>query len=287
VEARRIEAKLKGECRRLSGVVFGFVLHRLSTAQLCPTLKSVSPRLDLRRCVLPYRVCKFTVVRSAGRVGPHRYRAPASAWVEDCSESLGAPVPATLPEDPAVEKLVTFVRNRVLAAAATPTPESELIPFCLGIFQSQRHRLRYLLGHFAPSRAEYQALQLPPAFYFLYYFLRPLRLIARYTLKLPGVYRRRPPFCGSILPLRGPNEANRQLESSHLWHQARCEVAFQYGCPLARTRPRPRGFGSGEPARAGQSRLASGDSASAVRASGEQDQGVLLPSAWKPHAAKP
>jgi hypothetical protein len=96
---------------------------------------------------------------------------------------LGVPPPATLPYDPAVEKLVKIVKNRVLAAAPIPIPESELIPFCLGLFESQRHRLRYLLGHLSPSEAEYHVLQLPPALYFLYYLFRPIRLIARYAAR--------------------------------------------------------------------------------------------------------
>jgi hypothetical protein len=96
---------------------------------------------------------------------------------------LGVPLPATLPYDPAVEKLVKIVKNRVLAAAPIPIPESELIPFCLGLFESQRHRLRYLLGHLSPSEAEYHVLQLPPALYFLYYLFRPIRLIARYAAR--------------------------------------------------------------------------------------------------------
>jgi hypothetical protein len=51
------------------------------------------------------------------------------------------------------------------------------------MFESPRHRIRYLLGQFAPSRAEYRVLQLPPAFYFLYYLFRPIRLIARHAVR--------------------------------------------------------------------------------------------------------
>jgi Uncharacterised nucleotidyltransferase len=96
---------------------------------------------------------------------------------------LGVALPPTLPGDPAADELVHLVRNRVLAAAPIRIPESELIPFCLRLFESRRHRLRYLLGHLAPSWADYKALQLPPALYFLYYFLRPVRLIANYAVR--------------------------------------------------------------------------------------------------------
>jgi hypothetical protein len=67
--------------------------------------------------------------------------------------------------------------------AAPPISESELIPFCLRLFESPRNRARYLLGHLAPSRAEYQVLPLPPSLYFLYYIFRPLRLITRYAFR--------------------------------------------------------------------------------------------------------
>jgi hypothetical protein len=74
------------------------------------------------------------------------------------------------------------VRKRVMEGAP-PISESELIPFCLRLFESPRDRARYLLGHFAPSRAEYQILPLPPSLFFLYYFFRPLRLITRYIVR--------------------------------------------------------------------------------------------------------
>jgi Uncharacterised nucleotidyltransferase len=93
---------------------------------------------------------------------------------------LGASLPARLPEDPAVDGLVQIVRQRLLAGVLPVTPTSKLIPFCLRVFESRRHRLRFLAGHLIePSPAEYQALKLPPALYFLYYPLRPLRLAAR------------------------------------------------------------------------------------------------------------
>ena len=95
---------------------------------------------------------------------------------------LGVP-PSSLPADPVLAKLVPIVRKRILAAAPIPTPGSELIPLSLRMFESPRHRIRYLLGQFAPSRAEYKVLQLPPAFYFLYYLFRPIRLLARQAVR--------------------------------------------------------------------------------------------------------
>jgi hypothetical protein len=136
---------------------------------------------DIASCLIAFPNLRWPdVLAASARAGTMRELLLGLKIAEDL---LGVPLPATLPEDPAVEKLVLFVRKRVLAAAPIPISESELIPFCLRMFESRRNRLRYLLGHIAPSRAEYQVLQLPPAFYFLYYFLRPMRLIAKYTVR--------------------------------------------------------------------------------------------------------
>ena len=52
------------------------------------------------------------------------------------------------------------------------------------MFERNSHRLRYLAGTFVwPSEAEYRALRLPPALYFLYYPFRQLRLIAKYAAR--------------------------------------------------------------------------------------------------------
>jgi len=120
------------------------------------------------------------VLAASARAGTMRQLLLGLKIAEDL---LGAQLPAALPEDPAVEKLVPLVTKRVLEAAPIPISESQLIPFCLRLFESRRHRIRYLLGHLAPSRAEYRDLQLPPPFYFLYYFFRPMRLIARYVAR--------------------------------------------------------------------------------------------------------
>jgi hypothetical protein len=136
---------------------------------------------DIASCLIAFPNMRWpNVLAASARTGTMRQLLLGLKIAENL---LGIPLPATLPEDPAIEKLVIFVRNPVLAAAPIPIPESELVPFCLRQFESRRHRLRYLLGHFAPSRAEYQVLQLPPAFYFLYYFFRPLRLIARHRVR--------------------------------------------------------------------------------------------------------
>lgn len=136
---------------------------------------------DIASCLNAFPNLRWPdVLAASARAGTTRQLLMGLKIAEDL---LGVALPATLPEDPAVQKLVPLVRNRVLAAAPNPISESELIPLCLRMFESRRHRIRYLLGHIAPSRAEYQVLQLPPAFYFLYYFFRPIRLIARYAVR--------------------------------------------------------------------------------------------------------
>ena len=136
---------------------------------------------DVASCLVAFPNLRWQQVLAAStRAGTMRELLLGLKVAEDL---LGVPLPATLPYDPAVEKLVKIVKNRVLAAAPIPIPEAELIPFCLGLFESQRHRLRYLLGHLSPSEAEYHVLQLPPALYFLYYLFRPIRLIARYAAR--------------------------------------------------------------------------------------------------------
>jgi hypothetical protein len=102
--------------------------------------------------------------------------------VRVAADLLGAPLSWTLPDDPAVEPLVRLVRERLLSGTPPPTPIFELVRFCLRVLESRRHRLRFLAGHLLePSQAEYQALQLPPALYFLYYPFRPLRLVAKHA----------------------------------------------------------------------------------------------------------
>ncbi len=135
---------------------------------------------DVASCAIAFPNLRWPeVIAASTRAGTMRELLLGLKLSEDL---FGVALPLTLPADTAVDELVRQVRNRVLAGAPIRTPESELIPFCLRLFESAPHRMRYLLGHFAPSWADYKALQLPPALYFLYYFLRPARLIAKYAV---------------------------------------------------------------------------------------------------------
>jgi Uncharacterised nucleotidyltransferase len=136
---------------------------------------------DIASCVIAFPNLRWPeLLAASARAGTMRELLLGLKLADDL---LGVPLPPMLPGDPAVDRLVSFVRRRVLAAAPIRVDESELIPFCLRLFESGRHRLRYLRGHLEPSFADYQVLQLPPAFYFFYYVLRPVRLIAKYAVR--------------------------------------------------------------------------------------------------------
>ncbi len=136
---------------------------------------------DIARCINTCGVEWKAALSAAAQSGTTRQLLAGTRLAADM---LGARLPADLPQDPAVEPLVRFVTERLLAARLLPTPEAELIPFCLKMFESPRHRIRYLAGHLSPSDAEYQILHLPPALHFLYYPFRPLRLASKYAFAL-------------------------------------------------------------------------------------------------------
>ena len=54
----------------------------------------------------------------------------------------------------------------------------------LTLLQTPSQRIRFLIGQYlVPSEAEHRALRLPPSLYFLYYPLRPLRLVAKHVFR--------------------------------------------------------------------------------------------------------
>lgn len=93
------------------------------------------------------------------------------------ADLLGAQLPAGMPSDAGVQKLVGDVKHRLLTGAPHPAEGPELIRFSLQVLERTGQRLRFLAGQYAPSEAEYRVLRLPPALFFLYYLFRPLRLI--------------------------------------------------------------------------------------------------------------
>lgn len=106
---------------------------------------------------------------------------------------LGVAVPPVAAEhvasDHEARALARTVRERLFAGAPTPTPTPapDAARFSLRCFERPSHKLRYILGTFvSPSEAEYRALRLPPALYWLYYPFRPLRLMAKYAARALG-----------------------------------------------------------------------------------------------------
>ena len=97
---------------------------------------------------------------------------------------FGSTIPTELPSDAKTELLVSLAAQRLLSAQTPPTREAELIPFCLRLLETGRHRLRYLAGHLSPSAAEYELVRLPPPLYILYYPLRPLRLALKHAFAM-------------------------------------------------------------------------------------------------------
>jgi hypothetical protein len=132
---------------------------------------------DIASCLRKHQVDWDSVWSMASQSGTARQ---VLLGVRLARNLLDTPVPTPQPTDAAVEHLAQITWQRLLRATPPPTPERELIPFCLELFESTRHRVRYLAGHLSPSAAEYQALKLPPALHFLYYPLRPVRVASRH-----------------------------------------------------------------------------------------------------------
>jgi len=138
---------------------------------------------DIARCLRVLKLDWPAVISAAAASGTTRQ---LLTGMKVAADLLGAPLPSGLPADDAADRLAAVAIARLLGARPLPVAEAELIPFCLKMFPSPRHRARYLLGHLSPSDAEYAAVQIPPALHFLYYPLRPLRLASRFVVRRSG-----------------------------------------------------------------------------------------------------
>jgi hypothetical protein len=101
------------------------------------------------------------------------------------SELLGVSLPSAAVEyvssDGDARELVETVRQRLYDEILTPASAMESASFSRRAFERTGPRVRFLIGVFLePTEAEYEALKLPLPLHWLYYFLRPLRLIAKY-----------------------------------------------------------------------------------------------------------
>jgi hypothetical protein len=97
------------------------------------------------------------------------------------NEVLGMALPADLiqriSDHEIVSTRVQLVRSRLFAGLPSPPPGAELVRFTLPLLETVGDKLRYLHGLvLAPTEAEFEALQLPPALGWAYYPFRFLRL---------------------------------------------------------------------------------------------------------------
>ena len=85
---------------------------------------------------------------------------------------------------------VRVLAAEVLERLRTGRPASQVATalFCMRVLERNGYRARLLLGMFVqPTEAEYRVVQLPPALYWVYYLLRPLRLAVKYARRLCGL----------------------------------------------------------------------------------------------------
>lgn len=127
------------------------------------------------------------VLRQAERTGTSRM---VFLGLRLASDLLGSQLPPAVAErvtgDSRTRALASKVTERLRAGASASAVDTAL--FYLRAFERTGQRARSLFGIFVqPTEAEYWALQLPPALYWLYYLFRPLRLTAKYSRRLIGL----------------------------------------------------------------------------------------------------
>lgn len=98
---------------------------------------------------------------------------------------LGADLPLAIRQraraDPAVRSLAAQVQQWLFAEAAGPPSSTSKFPFHIRARERWGDRLRYVFYKTViPSVEDADAMSLPPAFSFLYYPLRPFRLLVKY-----------------------------------------------------------------------------------------------------------
>lgn len=96
---------------------------------------------------------------------------------------LPAGAAALAKADPAAQVLAANVVERL--RAGRPATHVAVARFCLRVLERGSQRARLVFGMFPqPTEAEYQVLQLPPALYWAYYLLRPLRLTVKHARQI-------------------------------------------------------------------------------------------------------
>lgn len=101
------------------------------------------------------------------------------------SELLGTAIPVSrsyIGEEPEARMLAEKVRLRFLTDVRNPPSAIETARFCGRVFERNSQRVRFMFGIFVqPTEAEYMAFRLPPFLDWVYYFVRPVRLLLKYA----------------------------------------------------------------------------------------------------------
>ncbi len=98
---------------------------------------------------------------------------------------LGAELPPAVQgrrrAHPGLPRLATWVTERLFRATPGHIPAGERRVFQLRVRERRRDRVRFILGQtFGIGEGDFQAVELPPVLYPLYYLLRPLRVARRF-----------------------------------------------------------------------------------------------------------
>jgi hypothetical protein len=103
------------------------------------------------------------------------------------NDLLGASIPdkvlAMVHTDSMVPALATRVYEKLFQGNAPPASLSELCLFHLSVMEPWRDRIQYcILFAGRPTSEDYDFVPLPNVLFFLYYLIRPLRLVAKYVV---------------------------------------------------------------------------------------------------------
>jgi hypothetical protein len=90
---------------------------------------------------------------------------------------LPEPIAKAIARDGRISTLCDEIRARLFDAQESPPPLITVIRFNLLIRSGWRSRIRYGRFLFAPTDSDLDAVRLRPRLHFMYYFLRPLRLL--------------------------------------------------------------------------------------------------------------
>jgi hypothetical protein len=125
------------------------------------------------------------VVSEARRVGGLRILLLGLLLASDLLDAaLPELVARELARDPAVGRLADEVKQTMLCKPSPDEPSrAAMSVFHLRLRERKRDRLAYCLAHLRPGVGDWVSLPLPRGLSFLYYVIRPFRLLGRYGLE--------------------------------------------------------------------------------------------------------